>query len=169
MFLWQLWWTSAAMYRMFFLAHLLKHHSGEDTWQMASPAPGCSKISSLAALFPVLEEKCWVAIQTVRSRLQLKGLPWWIYPGACWKKKMAQGLGAAVSPLKAETEEVGPVVCVRGEAEGIQTRQGVRRSRRRCFHVLSILESLKWYIRRAGPTQITDLLVQDTFSNPHIN
>lgn len=64
---------------------------------------------------------------------------------------------------------MGSGVCEgRGRKETDETRhKKVMRERR--FHVLPTLKSLKWYIRPAGPSQIIDFLVQDTFSNPRIN
>lgn len=167
MFLWQLWWTSATMYRMFFLSHLLNHHSGGHLADGIS-CTGGSKILSLVAQLLVLKEKCWVANQTVCCCLQLKHFPWQIYPCAGWKEKMTQGLGDTVSCLKAEIEEGGQW-CVLGERQERDWWDSFRRSWERHFHVLSTLESLKWCTRPAGPSQIIDLLVQDTFSNPHIN
>lgn len=53
----------------------------EDIWQMASPAPECSKIPSLAVQLRAAGE-----LLSASPHLQLKHFPWWIYPGAHWKQ-----------------------------------------------------------------------------------
>lgn len=80
---------------------------------------------------------------------------------------MAQGLGVAVSCLRAEAEDGGDGAVCYGRRTR-ETDEGIRRLGGRHFQLPSNLESLQWHMRPAGPSQIM-VLVPDPFSIPYMN
>lgn len=118
---------------MFFLAHLLKHHSGGRLADGISCTRAHCKIPSPTAQLSVLSGNPDCALLSPAKAFSSMNLA---------EGKASQGSGAAGSCLKAETQEVIAVRCLgRGMRE---IRQGIRRSQTRHFHIPSSLNGLKW-------------------------